>query len=186
MTLRRLRLFAILAPASLLLHELAYAIVGGGLLGSHGYLELLLPLSAALAGSVAFASLVAPALGVPGEDRHQPYAPLALAGSLLGIFMIQELTEALLLGGGAEGFAASASAAWLAPPLALLLGALGAGLIIALERTGRLLGQAPELRHPPFPRMEGAAAEHRGPDLALPAGAGLSFGFARRPPPASA
>lgn len=186
MTLRRFRLFAILLPASLVLHELAYAIVGGGLLGSHGYLELLLPLSATVAGSAAFASLVAPALGVPGDDGHQPYAPLALAASLLGVFVVQELAEALLLGGGVQGLIGSAAAAWLAPPLALVLGGLVAGLIVALERTGQLLSIPPELRRDALRRMAVAVAGHQGPDLALPVGGGLSFGFARRPPPASA
>jgi len=184
-TLRRLRLAAILLPASLLLHELAYVLGGGGLLGAHGYLELLVPISVALVASAGFASLVAPALGAPGA-RPQPHAPFALAGALMGIFAIQEIAEAILLGGGAQGISASVAVSWLAPPLALLLGALASGLVVSLEHVGQRLATRPVRRHPRVLRSPRAGPVPAVPDLLLPAGAGLSFGFARRPPPVPA
>ena len=116
MIVRTLRLAAVLLPASLLLHELAYLLAGGGLLGAHGYLEVAIPLAAALAASLALAACVLPALGVEGEAPAR-HAPFALAAALIGVFVFQELAEALLLGGGAEGLAASAAVAWAAPPL---------------------------------------------------------------------
>jgi hypothetical protein len=126
---------------------------------------------------------VLPSLGAPGGAPARQ-APFALAGALLAIFALQELAEAFLLGGGTTGLAASASVAWLAPPLALLLGALASGLIGSLERTADLLAAPPRRRAarlrpsligllPPMPRVLAAAC------------AGLEFGFARRPPPVS-
>ncbi len=183
MSLRAIRLAAVLMPAALLLHEVAYGLRGGWLLGAHHYLELVLPLAAALAGSLAVAALVLPALGAPG-DAPSRQAPFVLAGALLAIFVTQELIEALLLGGGMEGLAASASVAWLAPPLALLLGALASGLIASLERTGALLAEPLRRWTPPSRPALTALAEPTTPWVPAAACAGLSFGFARRPPPA--
>ncbi len=90
---RTLRLGAVLLPAAIVLHEVAYSLAGGGLVGAHGYFEVLIPLSAALAASLACAAIVMPALGAPGREP-EPYAPFALAGALLAIFFIQELAEA--------------------------------------------------------------------------------------------
>jgi hypothetical protein len=181
-SLRAVRLAAVLMPAALLLHEAAYGLTGGSLIGAHHYLELMVPIAVALAASLAFAALVLPALGAPGggPSRH---APLVLAAALIGIFVAQELVEALILGGGMEGLAASASVAWLAPPLALLLGALASGLITSLERTGALLASPLRWRRPR--RRHGLAAWVLPPAPWVPAAAcaGLSFGFARRPPP---
>lgn len=180
-----MRLAAVLMPAALLLHEAAYGLRGGSLLGAHGYLEVALPLVAALGCSLALAALVLPSLGT-ADGRPSPRAPFLLAAALLGIFAGQELVEAMLLGGGTAGLAASASVAWLAPPLALLLGALASGLIASLERTGELLAT------PPVPGAtlgRGAFAAWRlptGPSLRVVACACLAFGFARRPPPAAA
>ena len=184
MSLRTVRLAAVLLPAALILHEVAYGLRGGWLLGAHHYLELVLPLASAAAGSLALAALVLPALGAPG-DAPARRAPFVLAGALLGVFVCQELIEALLLGGGMEGLAASASVAWLAPPLALLLGALGTGQIVSLERTGALLAE-PLRRWTPPPRPALAAiARPPTPWVPVAACAGLAFGFARRPPPAA-
>lgn len=185
MTLRTLRLAAILLPASLVLHELAYALAGGGFVGAHGYLELLVPISVALAASIAFATLVAPSLGAPG-GKPSPFAPFALAGALIGIFVVQELAEAALLGGGVEGLAASAAVSWLAPPIALLLGALASGLIVALERTGQLLATPPRRDRTGIPRTPTAPLAPADPEIGAAACTGLSFGFARRPPPEAA
>ena len=182
MSLRTIRLAAVLMPAALLLHEAAYGLSGGSLLGAHHYLELLLPVAVALAVSLAAAALVLPALGAPGgaPTRH---APFVLAGALLGIFAAQELVEATLLGGGMEGLAASASVAWLAPPLALLLGALGSGLVAALERTGALLADPVAWRSPRLRPGALAPPHPAAPWVPAAACAGLAFGFARRPPP---
>jgi hypothetical protein len=181
MSVRALRIGAVLLPAALVLHELAYLLAGGGLIGAHHYLQVLVPVAAAGAASMTFASLLIPALGEPGGES-QPFTPFALAGALLGVFVVQELAEATLLGGGAAGLAASLSVAWLAPPLALLLGALAGALIVALDRAGRLLAQAPT-RPPSQPRVAPLQLAPVGPSLRPLACRGLSFGFARRPPP---
>jgi hypothetical protein len=181
--LRAIRLAAILLPAALLLHELAYLAGGGGLVGAHGYLEVLVPVGAALAVALAAAALVLPSLGsTPGAP--QLHAPFVLALALVGIFAAQEAAEATLLGGGLDGLAASAAVAWLAPPLALLLGTLTSALVAWLERTGELLATPPAQR----PRASRAVppADPRQPQVATLACAGLAFGFARRPPPAGA
>jgi hypothetical protein len=182
-TLRVIRLAAILLPAALLLHELAYLVAGGGLVGAHHYLELVVPISGALAASLALAALLLPAL-TDRDGEPQQHAPFTLALALLGIFTAQELAEAAFLGGGMRGLAASASVAWLAPPLALLLGTLASALISWLERTGTAIAcRRRRGRHadadaaaPPLPDS---------PSLGTPACTGLSFGFSRRPPPAT-
>jgi hypothetical protein len=180
-SVRALRLMAILLPAALLLHELAYTIVGGGLIAAHHYLEVLIPVGTAGAASLAFASLLLPALG--SETREpQPYAPFAIAGALLGIFVVQELAEATLLGGGAAGLAASLAVAWLAPPLALLLGTIAGAILVALDRAGRMLA-APTRSVPGPRRFAPVEPVPIGPELHPHACRGLSFGFARRPPP---
>jgi hypothetical protein len=181
MSLRTLRVVAVLLPAALLLHELAYAVAGGGLIGAHHYLQVLIPVAAAGGASLAFASLLLPALGRRPEAA-QPFVPFVLAGVLLGVFAAQELAEATLMGGGAAGFAASLSVAWMAPPLALLLGLVGAGILVGLDRAGRLLA-APRSDRPSWPRGGGVEPAPLGPALSPLACRGLSFGFARRPPP---
>lgn len=183
MSLRTIRLAAVLIPAALLLHEAAYALAGGSLLGAHGYLEALLPVAIAMAAALAAAALVLPALGAPG-GRPSAHAPFVLAAALLGVFVVQELAEGFLLGGGVEGLAASASVAWLAPPLALLLGALASGLLASLERAGETLAQPPNRRCPGRRLAFAGTASPTAPWVPAAACAGLAFGFARRPPPA--
>lgn len=184
MSMRATRLAAILLPAALVLHEGAYAVAGGGLLGgSHGYLELAVPFIAALAASLAIAAILLPAFGVGTGEAHS-WAPFAVAGALASIFCVQELAEAVLLGGGWSGFAASVAVAWLVPPLALLLGALASALILSLERAADLLAVLIAGR-----RRERLAADDRAwrpsPEPFVPARAcaGLAFGSACRPPP---
>lgn len=181
MSLRSIRLAAVMMPAALLLHEGAYALHGGGsLAGSHGYLELGLPLVATLAASLALAALILPALGGPGNEPS-PRAPLLLTAALLAIFAGQELVEAGLLGGGVEGLLASLSVAWLAPPLALLLGALASALVVALERAGDTLARPSRRRPRRHPAV--VAPVLHSTSVATLACSGLEFGFARRPPP---
>lgn len=179
--LRVIRLAAILLPAALLLHELAYLVAGGGLVGAHHYLEVAVPLGGALAASLVLAVLVLPALTTSGGAPQQ-HAPFTLALALLGIFTAQELVEAAFLGGGAGGLAASASVAWLAPPLALLLGTLASALITWLERTGTAIARRRRRgRHADADAHDPSVPAC--PALSAPACTGLSFGFARRPPP---
>lgn len=179
-----MRLGAVLMPASLLLHELAYSIAGGGLIGAHHYLEVVVPLSVALAASLALAAVVLPALGKPGCEP-QPYAPFALAGALLGVFAIQELAEATIMGGGIEGLAASVQVSWLAPPLALALGALAAALAVLFDRAGARLAVRRARNRPPRRRRR-LTLPPLDPRIEHPASAGLAFGFASRPPPQAA
>ena len=182
-TLRVIRLAAILLPAALLLHELAYLVVGGGLVGAHHYLQLVVPISGAFAASLALAALLLPSLTDRAGDP-QRHAPFTLALALLGIFIAQELAEAAFLGGGMRGLAASASVAWLAPPLALLLGTLASALIAWLERTGTALARRRRRGRHADADAE-APALPDSPSLRAPACTGLSFGFSRRPPPAA-
>lgn len=180
MSVRCLRLAAVLLPAALLLHEGAYALTGDGDRASHSYLELALPALFALAASLAVASLLLPLLG--GGPRRAGTAPLALACGMVAIFLGQELAEALLLGGGVAELAEALAAAWLLVPLALLLAALATAGLGWLDRTGERLLAAVRSR---APRLTGAAgrvsAAIRARDpLAL---SSLAFGLARRPPP---
>lgn len=179
---RTLRLGGVLLPASLLLHELAYSIAGGGLIASHHYLEVLIPLSVAIASSLACAAVVLPALGGPGREP-QPYAPFALAGALLAIFAVQELAEATVMGGGSAGLMASIQVSWLAPPLALALGAAAAGVAVLFDRAGAHLAARMARRAQPRRPRRRLAPQPRDPRLAHRPSAGLAFGFARRPPP---
>lgn len=180
---RKLRLLATLIPCSLLLHESVFAISGGGLRSSHNYLELLLPIATAVAASAACAALIAPLLTRNRSDgKGGPGTPLALAVSLVGIFVVQESVEALLLGGGSAAFAADLAAAWLLLPTALLLGTAAATLIHALERGStlilRLVAGARTRRRRPAGRPPQIGSE---PARAMISP--LAFGLARRPPP---
>ena len=183
MRLRTARLAAVLLPASIVLHEGAYALVGGGLLGAHGYLELAVPLAFALAASLALAALLLPAIGVRGEGAER-WAPLAIAAALAGIFCVQELAEALLFGGGWTGFAASAAVAWLVPPLALLLGALSSATVLSLAVAGELIASLAARSASRRVQVEAVWRPSPLPFVPVAACAGLAFGFARRPPPA--
>lgn len=180
---RRLRLIATLIPGSLLLHESVFAISGGGMRASHNYLELLLPIATAVAASAAFAALLVPLLRRGASDGEAgPGAPLALAAALIGIFVLQESVEALLLGGGSAAFAADLAAAWLLLPTALLLGATAATLIHSLERGSTLIlrlaaGSRPRRRRAPGRKVPVGSESHR--TTISP----LAFGLARRPPP---
>lgn len=183
--IRTLRLGAVLLPASLVLHELAYSIAGGGLIGAHHYLEVVVPVSVALAASLACAAVILPALGGPGREP-QPYAPFVICAALLTIFVVQELFEATVMGGGTEGLLASIQVSWLAPPLALALGALGAALAVAFDRAGAHLAARITRRTRPQRPLRRLAPSPRDPRLIHRPGAGLAFGFARRPPPLGA
>lgn len=183
MSVRSARLAALLLVAALILHEAVYAFGGGGLIaGTHAYLELLLPLAAALGGALALGSLLLPLLGRQSEEVSV-FAPFAIALALGGIFVVQELVEALLLGGGSSGFAASLAVGWLVPPLALALGLLLTGLLGMLDRIGAEI--AVRVRAPRRRRAGPAcAAVPLLCPIPVAACSSLAFGFTRRPPPA--
>lgn len=184
MSRRGVRTAALLLPAAMLLHEGVYAVVGGGIVTAHHYLELAIPLAVTIACSLLLATALVPSLGAPGR-RPGPYVPLILAAALACIFAAQELTESLLLGGGAEAMFAMLSVVWLVPPLALVLGALLTALIARLDRVQAQFTEMPARAAPrrAAPVVAGLASGAHRP---TPAPRGLRFGFARRPPPAPA
>jgi hypothetical protein len=80
--------------------------------------------------------------------------------------------------------ALSASSGWIALPLALLLGAITAFVMVALERIEAVLApRARAGRRLVAPRVRGVARDALGP---VGAHSPLAFGLARRPPPVPA
>jgi len=182
---RTIRFAAVLLPAALLLHEGAFALSGGGLLTAHSYLHVAVPVAIAIAASLALAALLLPALRPDRGGPIREEAPLWIAGALVAIFVVQELTEALVLGGGASGLAASLAASWSLLPLALAIGLVGAHVLELLDRSGRRI--AALLASPPqrYARSAAPVVRSTGRRTTRPLlPTGLSFGFARRPPPA--
>lgn len=183
MSLRALRLGALLLASALLLHEGVYAAAGGGERASHGYLELAIPALVALAASLILASLLLPLLGAARGAPAAPAAPLALATALVALFGVQEATEALLLGGGASELLRALTSAWLLTPLALLLGALITAAVLWLGHAERalceLLGPTRRRARRPARRAGRGAAEIPVRTAIAP----MAFGIARRPPP---
>src|SRR5215212_6094385 len=131
-----LRAAALLSLSACLLHELRYALPGGGhATGApadhgHGYLELLAP-AVALLLCLALGSWISglvraarTAVGEP-EPGHQLRAWLCASTSLLAIFAAQETLEGAFAHGHPSGIAAIAGdGGWVAVPLAVVLGAL--------------------------------------------------------------
>lgn len=181
MSMRAVRIAAALLPAALVLHEGAYALGGGELTGTHGYLERGAPLIVALVASLLLAALLGPLLGARPNSGPERRAPIALAGSLLAIFFTQELFESLVLGGGTAALTAALAIFWLALPFALVFGTLAAQLIVWLERAGDALA-ALAAGLPTMPRRDGS---QQPPALLLRSfsPSPLAFGLARRPPP---
>lgn len=179
-----MRTAAVLIPAALAVHQLAYWLLGGGGAAAHGYLEALMPIAVAAAVALAAASLVAPLLRSAPRGAHPLVAPLALGAALVGIFLAQELAEALLGGTGAAGFGAALAAGWVVLPLSLLLGIAAAVGLEWLARAGEavlsLLGGAgaPPSAWPPIPAVRSSSVRAERPLSPL------QFGLARRPPPA--
>ena len=181
---RTLRLAAPLLPAALLLHEAFYLLAPGGGGGAHGYLGVAVPLVAALGATLALAMVLIPLVAPAVQPRaeSQPLMPFALGGGLITVFLIQELAEALLLGGGAASMLGVLAWGWLLLPLAIALGALSLLAIRCLDRAGALLvsivrprpvqSRRPRRGAPLRPRMR--ARRSLSP---------LAFGLARRPPP---
>ena len=173
-------------PGTLLLHQAAYGLAGRMPEVSHGYLQTLLPLTVALGTAMAVGSLL------PGLLLNRPRSggsieTFALAGALIAVYAAQETTEAVVSGGGADALATSLAVGWSVPPLAFLLGAIASGFILWLGRVDDSLGrlraarkQGPSERADPADRPP---LRQPGKSLAC---AGLAFGAAQRPPPASA
>jgi hypothetical protein len=176
-----LRLAAALIPAALALHEGVYALSGGGFGNVHSYYAVALPVAVTAAAAVALAALLLPLL-VGGDRDSRRLAPLAAAGGLALIFAAQELSEALLVGGGSATLGAALASAWLLPPLALLLGALVVAAVDWLGRAGELLLALS--RRAGGARRDRDRAGGTGPrSPSFPAISPLAFGLARRPPP---
>lgn len=172
---------ATLAVAALSVHELAFLLAGTEPGTDHGYLVTLAPMLAAVAAAAGLATVLLPSLG--GERDPAPrLSPLPVAVALVAIFIVQEASEALIAGGGAEALAASLTAAWSLPALSLATAAAIVSFLSLLHRLGESLA-----------RLIGAPqAPCRGPGLAaagLPSQASrrirspMAFGIACRPPP---
>lgn len=131
----RLRATALIATASLTLHQLRYLLAGSHTepAAGHAYLPFA-GLFAALLLAAAGAELVrlVAVRGGCGPARPLPFRwawPLA-ALALLGAFAGQELLEGLLSPARADGPAAVfAASGWIAVPLALMLGGLVAAFL---------------------------------------------------------
>jgi len=184
--LTAIRLAAVLAPSSLLLHDAVYALAGGIDRSVHDYFALLVPVVAVVAAALAAAAILLPALGFRAGDDRVRSRPFAIALALIFLFAAQEGAEALLFGGGGVQLAAALAAGWALLPLALIAGVVGACLIELLERAGtelaRLLDGRPQRRarpaHAPRPSIFNCVTSS--------AGSPLAFGLARRPPPLNA
>jgi hypothetical protein len=184
-----IRVAAALVPSALLLHEAVYIVAGGAEAAAHGYLAKVLPVVAVLVGSLVVAALLLPAIRAGREGQvgagAAVFRPFAIAIALVGLFVAQEGVEIVLLGGGLGQLAAVLAGSWLLLPLALLLGALGAGVVEVLERAGaciaRLIGPTPGQLHRRTSSARPASLQTRGRRTSP-----LAFGIARRPPPSLA
>jgi hypothetical protein len=180
------RLAAILAVGAFALHQLRYLIASGasssGELARHGYMTDLLPPIAVLVLAAAVATLIRGTEGASPTRARLGRRIAVFAAALLAIHVGQESLEAILTTGHPAGAAAMlAGGGWIAPPLALAIGAVGALLaraleavegVIAVTHTQRVRSRPPAVRGRPLPA--------RG--LRLPS-TPLAFGLARRPPP---
>ena len=184
-TAHRVRLAAILALGAFALHQLRYLIASGGTSAAEGHRymgDLLPPLSV-----LVLAALLATLLrGTEGASRAR--APLArrvavFAGSLLAIYVGQELLEGLIPAGhSASLIAVLADGGWVALPLAVAIGALAALLVRLLEGVEGAIAvvHAERPLRSRAPAIRGRALRARGISLLS---APLAFGLARRPPP---
>jgi hypothetical protein len=189
----RARATGVLALGALALHELSYALTGGGPSGAHGshaYLADAVPVVVMLATALLAVTLLAPLGGdsFARGSRGVVSRTLLYAGLLLGAFYAQELTEALLDPAPGDALAPIAGpGALVAVPLALSLGIVAALVTRGLEDFEERLAAAQLAALPRLRRRRSNAARPRPALLRrLPAaGASLAFGFARRPPPSA-
>ncbi len=184
-TAHRLRLASILAVGAFALHQLRYLIAFGGPSAAEGhrYMGDLLPPLAVLILAAILATVLR---GTEGASTAR--APLArrvsvFAGALLAIYAGQELLEGLMTAGHPVGpTALLVDGGWIAPPLALAIGALAALLVRLLEGVERVIAvvHAERPLRVRAPVTRGRALRVRAVRLAT---APLAFGLARRPPP---
>jgi hypothetical protein len=144
---RRIRVFALIAGAALLVHQLRYLIEFRGRAGQalaeqgHGYLSLLAPLVvlAVLAGAVLFGfELHKARRGAVVERTPRPRSFLmrwlVLGCVQTAIYVGQELAEGLLAGGHPPGLTGIfGEGGWIAIPLAFAVAALVAFLLRAAD-----------------------------------------------------
>lgn len=169
----RLRSIALLALASLALHELRYRIAHGEDSAAalaregHAYLDALAPVAAVLLGAALLDFLLA-VIARSGARSGPQVRWIAATLTLLAVYVCQESLEGLLAPGHADGLAAIFSnGGWVSLPLAGALGAVVAlaarGADAALTRRARPRSQP--ARRPPLgsprqpPRVNRAAAD---------------------------
>src|SRR5262245_51370396 len=178
------RLLAILAVGAFALHQLRYLVASGASpaeLVGHGYMTDLMAPIAVLVLAAAVATLIR---GTEGASPTR--APLGrrigvFAAALLAIYVGQESLEAFLTVGHPAAATMIGAGGWVAFPLALAIGAVGAVLADALEAIERVIAVVHALRFRARPpAVTGRPLAARG--LRLPSSP-LAFGLARRPPP---
>jgi hypothetical protein len=180
------RVASILAVGAFSLHQLRYLIAPGAsssALPSHGYMTDLLAPIAVLALAGALATLIRGTEGAPPARAPLGRRVAVFAAALLAIYIGQECLESIVsLGHPAGALTTLAAGGWVALPLSLALGALGAVLATALEAIERVIAvvHAERRRRSRPPAVRGRELPARGPRLAS---APLAFGLARRPPP---
>ena len=190
------RTAALLALASLAVHQLRYLVAFGADSGrelheqGHSYLAQSLPILLALAGAAIAARLLAgaasayPGAGAAGSTLARG---LRYGLAIFCVFSVQELAEGALSPGHPAGvLALVGSGAWLAAPLAVVVGLFAAAVENLLDRAetalATVLGIVQETRY----RTSVVASGRPAPRSAPLAARALAFGFARRPPPVTA
>jgi len=175
----------LLPVAAFALHQLRYTLAYGSharqvlAAQGHSYMTSLAPWLVLLVALGAGSFLLRVARGRDDRPRRPLFGLWALSsGSLLAVYVVQELLEALFAAGHPGGFAGVfGHGGWWAVPLALLLGAV----IAALLHVGRLLVPAAPRRNafgpPPLTRALRA--------VSLPLHAPLAGAAAGRAPPAA-
>ena len=179
-TAHRIRLASILAVGAFTLHQLRYLLAAGGTSAEgHRYMADLLPPVAVLVLAAILATLLRGTEGASASRAPLPRRIAAFAGVLLAIYVGQEVFEGLLAQGHTTLLA---DGGWIALPLAIAIGALGALFARALESVERAIARVHSERplRSRAPAVRGRARAAQGVSwLASP----LAFGLARRPPP---
>ena len=173
----------LLPAAAFALHQLRYTLAYGSRAGQvlaaqgHSYMTSLAPWLVLLVALGAGSFVLRVARGRDDRPRRSPLRLWAASsGSLLGVYVVQELLEGLFAAGHPGGFTGVfGHGGWWAVPLALLLGAA----LTALLHVGRLLVPATRRRNvfgpPPLTRTLRA--------VLLPLHAPLAGAAAGRAPP---
>jgi hypothetical protein len=181
------RLAAILAVGAFALHQLRYLIAPGAsssaALSSHGYMTDLMAPIAVLVLAAAMATLIRGTEGALPARAPLGRRIAVFALALLAIYVGQESLETFLTSGQPASLAEMlGTGGWVAPPLTLVLGALGALLARALEVVELAIAvtHAERRKRTRPPAVSGRALAARALRLAS---APLAFGLARRPPP---